>query len=225
MKKSCLLQLNYDFLSVAENVGSKDIVQKQPANTLQEKFGFVDEELRTPQHDAMMVWIDRQAEELIQEYFSVLPTWSNATISRVRAEADQIVRSHFQGRQWTGLGEPPPRKKPEIIKKIWESPIVTKNGFAVGFADMEIIVSVPKELRCCCEDSDLPKWDCGTNNIESVIFEAKTSIRSVGELIRQIRLYQEYRKGHYIVVSPDDKFADVLRGQGIQFTKYQGTDD
>ena len=150
--------------------------QKQRAKTLQEKFGFVDEELKTPEHDAMMVWIDQQAKSLIEEYFSISSGWSADTIDRVRAEADQAAKSHFHKLQWTGLGEPPPIKL-KILEKIWESPIVTKNGYAVGFADMEVI--------------------------------------------RKIRLYQEYRKGHYIVVSPDDKFADILRGQGIQFVKYE----
>src|ERR1017187_4468677 len=199
--------------------------QKQRAKTLQEKFGFVDEELKTPEHDAMMVWIDQQAEELIQEYFSISSGWSDDTIPRVRAEADQIARSRFHQLPWHGLGEPPP-KKFKILEKIWESPIVTKNGYAVGFADMEVLVIPPGRLSCSWneqrdpQESDLPRWACVANK-ESVIFEAKTSIRSVGELIMQIRLYQEYRKGHYIVVSSDDKFADVLRGQGIQFLKYQ----
>ena len=91
---------------------------------------------------------------------------------------------------------------------------------------MEVTVKVPGTLSCCYGDNnpkreaDLPRWHCEPR-IESVIFEAKTSIRSLGELIRQIRLYQEYRKGHYIVVSPDDRFAEVLRGQGIQFIKYE----
>jgi hypothetical protein len=199
--------------------------QKERAKTLQEKFGFVDEELKTPQHDAMMVWIDQQAESLIQEYFSISSGWPDDTIARVRAEADRVVKSHFHKLQWTGLGEPPPIKL-KILEKIWESPIVTKSGFAVGFADMEVIVIPPGKLSCTWNEqrdpqkSDLPSWTC-VENKESVIFEAKTSIRSVGELIRQIRLYQEYRKGHYIVVSPDDKFADVLRGQEIQFVKYE----
>lgn len=199
--------------------------QKQRAKTLQEKFGFVDEELKTPEHDAMMVWLDQQAEGLVKEYFSIPPLWPDETLARIRTEADNRAKSCFQGMQWTGLGEPPPREL-KILKKIWESPIVTQNGFAVGFADMEVIVSIPKELdwlhweRKEPEKSGLIEWHCKENK-ESVIFEAKTSIRSVGELIRQIRLYQEYRKGHYIVVSSDDRFAEVLRGQGIQFVKYE----
>src|SRR5882724_8733390 len=198
---------------------------KTRATTLQEKFGFVDEELKTPQHDAMLIWIDQQAEELVQEYFSIPATWSEDAIARVRSEADKIVRNRVRlTQQWAGLGEPPPRKL-VIKKKIWESPIVTEKGFAVGFADMEVLVQLQDSLSCeyavnFNQEDGLPEWCCKTS-AESVVFEAKTSIRSVGELIRQIRLYQEYRKGHYIVVSPDDRFADVLRGQGIQFVKYE----
>ena len=200
---------------------------KQRATTLQEKFGFVDEELKTPQHDAMMMWIDQHAEELIREYFSVPSTWSDESVARIRSEADQIARSKFSKLQWNGLGNPPARKI-KIGRKIWESPIVTSKGFAVGFADMEVPVELPKQLSSSypevygreVDEADLPKWWVEMRR-ESVIFEAKTSIRSVGELIRQIRLYQEYKKGHYIVVSHEDKFADVLREQGIQFVKLE----
>jgi hypothetical protein len=183
---------------------------KQRATTLQEKFGFVDEDLRTPQHDAMLVWIDQHAEELIQEFFSIPTSWSEETIDQVRKEAKR------------DLGEPPPRKL-VIESKIWEYPIVTKTGFAVGFADMAVMVRVPRNLTFCTFASGpqqgAVEWHVEMSD-ERVFFEAKTSIRSVGELIRQIRLYQEYLKGHYIVVSPDERFAEVLRGQRIHFLKY-----
>lgn len=66
----------------------------------------------------------------------------------------------------------------------------------------------------------------GTNYIEySLMFEVKTSIKSIGEVIRQIQLYKTYfqiytnRIYEFIIVSPDDRYIDILKSQGIGFLK------
>lgn len=53
-----------------------------------------------------------------------------------------------------------------------------------------------------------------------VFFEVKTKIQSLGELIRQIRFYEEYKKGKYFVVSPESQYASLLNEQGIGFVLY-----
>jgi hypothetical protein len=57
--------------------------------------------------------------------------------------------------------------------------------------------------------------------------EAKTKIGTLGALLRQIRFYQDGTidgsricKMPFIVVSEDDRFADVLNEQGVKFLKY-----
>ncbi len=65
----------------------------------------------------------------------------------------------------------------------------------------------------------LPSWTAQTDE-DLWLFEAKSTIRSCGELIRQIRLYQKYQKGQYVVVAPDAKFAPMLQAQGISFVEY-----
>jgi hypothetical protein len=53
---------------------------------------------------------------------------------------------------------------------------------------------------------------------ETIInFEIKSSIPSIGELIRQIRMYQTYQKGRYVVVSPDARWERMLDSQRIGF--------
>lgn len=103
-----------------------------------------------------------------------------------------------------------PRRTPDefvrILNKVWEKPISAKNGFLVGFVDMRVDVLFNPL------DDDYWNW-------EPFLFEVKPAIYSVGELIRQIRMYQQYQEGTYIVVSPDDRFASVLAGQGIEFLK------
>lgn len=53
----------------------------------------------------------------------------------------------------------------------------------------------------------------------NILFEIKPSIPSVGELIRQIQMYKTYESGHYVVVSPDDRWAEILKQQGINLAK------
>jgi len=54
----------------------------------------------------------------------------------------------------------------------------------------------------------------------SIGIEVKTEIPVVGELIRQIQFYRQYTAASWIVVSPDDKNAEILKEQGIRFLKY-----
>jgi hypothetical protein len=60
-----------------------------------------------------------------------------------------------------------------------------------------------------------------------VIIEAKSEIKSVGELLRQIRTYErgfirgiQLHQCHFIVVCPDDSNAEWVKEQGFHFLKY-----
>ena len=52
-----------------------------------------------------------------------------------------------------------------------------------------------------------------------VFFEVKTRIQSVGALLRQINFYKSYKPGKYVVVSPDDRYKDLLASQDVGFVK------
>lgn len=55
-----------------------------------------------------------------------------------------------------------------------------------------------------------------------IAVEVKTEIPVIGDLIRQVQFYRTYMSGPYwIVVSPDDRPAMILREQGIYFYKFQ----
>ena len=202
---------------------------KNRANTLQEKFGFLDEDMKNPQHDAIMLWLDKRAEELVREYFAMPSAWPVELVAKVRAEAHARAKEHvYATLNLPDLGEPPAREF-KIVSKTWEKTIVTAKNYTVGFADMEVVVRFSKSLNFW-ENERAPEggrpvidWFVEDRQ-EHVLFEAKTAIASVSEVIRQIRLYQQYQAGVYVVVSPDDRFADVLRGQGIQFVKYDEQD-
>lgn len=60
-------------------------------------------------------------------------------------------------------------------------------------------------------------------NQHSIGVEVKSKMPTLGELIRQIHFYSKYKSiSKWIVVSPDDRYASLLKDQGIYFYKYHG---
>lgn len=150
---------------------------------------------------------------------------------------------------WPGFG---------TIKNTWEYPINRGGGFLVGFADMLTEVTFYKPGLVGADQHYMPKGDylsIDTNRLvrrgpngfpeatqftptwqrqeqcRELFFEVKPSIRSLGEIIRQIRMYQssqgasglngrkETETPDWWVVSPDDRFESALKSQGIGFLK------
>ncbi len=111
---------------------------------------------------------------------------------------------------------PLPPRDFTVIKKEWEYVIKNKSKDPVGFIDMVVEINDPRNLSL-----NGWKWEWTMSQSSwAVCFEVKSVISSLGELIRQIRMYQSYFNTTYIVVSPDDRFAGTLKEQGIQFIKY-----
>lgn len=106
-----------------------------------------------------------------------------------------------------------------IKRKIWESAIFAPNKFMVGFMDMLAIYENP--ILYLDISGIVPKFDVFRYD-QYMAFEVKPEIPSLGELIRQIRMYQSYVDFPFCIVSPDDRFKDALASQGIKFLKYTG---
>jgi hypothetical protein len=198
---------------------------KSRATTLQQRFGFCDTDLKVPKHDEIMVWLDRYSEFIIRD----IMTAAVILKPNMRIVEDDVSRGLNRScfskakESYMGIGDPP---EGEIIgtENIWESPVMGQNGFMVGFIDMESNVKYWKPGVNWDEggygrEPVLPYWELYRKNL-SMFFEVKTSIPSIGELIRQIRMYQEYADGIFVVVSPDDKGMPIITSQGIWFVKY-----
>jgi hypothetical protein len=154
-----------------------------------------DRDLTNENHDAIVQWIDRDVRSLL---------W---TVCGDQIEAEARQRD--------------PNKRPleiglKIKTKTWEYAI-TKGGpyhgtekSVIGFVDLRV------EFEYSHRYADW--W----YRHYPISFEAKTYIKSCGELIRQIRLYQTYVHDHFVVVSPDLRFAEQLQSQGISFIAYPG---
>lgn len=157
--------------------------------------------------------------------------WMGNWIKRIdgRLRDTSCHKTQYSHRAATGIKEflasrgdvdLPPFPGVKINAKKWEMPIVDKT-YTIGFVDMAVSIDMPCLAWHKTEDvMQIPPdgighlWDTGR-----LYFEVKPSIPSVGEVVRQIRMYQTYTNGHWYIVSPDDRWKNVLADQGIGFVK------
>ena len=95
----------------------------------------------------------------------------------------------------------------------WEQPLIKGTGqykSIAGYVDMAATCSYYDT-----DDEGLFKSHC------TALIEVKSHIKSIGELLRQIRQYQTFapRDCKFFVASPDERFISVLKSQGVEFIK------
>lgn len=138
----------------------------------------------------------------------------------------QTIIDRFKA--WQGLGEPPEYSPLIVQHKRWESTVTTDSGksvYTVGFIDLEVETYTPI-LRTTVprgksdEDVYPPSWAIGRGSRYTICFEAKTVLPTLGELLRQINLYKQYKRGIYVVVSHDERYCEKLREQHVGYIKY-----
>lgn len=183
--------------------------------TLQQRFGFMDDDSKTPKHDEIMLWLD-------QNLLSVLHTihgndWKKETYEWAVNEFKAKSASYANAP--TEMPPLPPKPEIKILAKEWEKPII-ENGRPIGFLDMYVEHTISYEIRLSFNGLGTEcKWEVFT--MPNVIgFEVKSSISSIGEVIRQIRMYQSYIKIPFFIVCPDSRFETTLVEQKIGFIKY-----
>ena len=173
---------------------------------------------------------DKSASQPLDDDTTEKP-WLKEYRERAKAEGERYRNELALIGTYQGLGDAPP---PDVrTTPIWEEPVthVGATKYVVGFLDMVVLVE-KTELEVdgvylqppirCEEIRRLPTrrlaW-CETPE-KRFGFEAKVAIPSLGELIRQLRHYQQYCRYQLYVVSPDDRFAGQLVAQGFGFIKY-----
>ena len=120
--------------------------------------------------------------------------------------------------------------KAKVINKIWEFPVkqVAYSGYKnlIGFIDLMVLLEIPyPEFYGLKTNSNGNYFVENENNLSlkyfkrkvEVYIEVKTEIKSLGELIRQINTYKTYLPGYYYVLSPDNKYKNLLKEQNIGF--------
>ncbi len=81
-------------------------------------------------------------------------------------------------------------------------------GWVAGFIDLAIAVEVTR-LR-----SSAIRYQ------ETFYVEVKSGQIALGDLLRQINFYRVHGKdGYWVVVGPDDRYADLLESQDVAFVR------
>jgi hypothetical protein len=134
---------------------------------------------------------------------------------------------------WRGLGEPPAAKL-DIRCEI-EQPILRRRyetADIIGYADVVLSVRAPRlsagiapsnghgEPYLGVDTRRYAEWTVDWTDFRSFAFDAKTTIRSLGELIRQFKAYRTYSRLPFYAVSPDSRFANDISDEGFGFIKY-----
>lgn len=210
--------------------------QKKSPSTLAKRMGFQDPDLSTPEHDAIMLWLDTNIKQVVHGLYPDIPLeWTKtqldvaeqdmfSAVAQFRKEIEKMNAYYKEPAEkelseWSVTAAPVSMR---IRSKVWEHPIMSKQ-YTVAFIDM--LVSVETGSLAVTKgqwdsyNQRLPRWRDGGDM--SLAFEVKPTIPSVGELIRQIRHQGTYvcPGTKFVVVSPDDRFVDILKNQGIKFIK------
>ncbi len=214
-----------------------------------------DEDLSTPIHDAIMLWLDANLATTVPNVGSQTGWWrspghgwkqeavddaidgchrwwdgQNGESAAVAAKAvppcpsadwtPERARWSTDARRWVRdnlaslVGGVPPGPGHGVGERTWEFPVVRAGGFIVGYIDLAAEVTQP------CLRARQGKLVATQEPAGSVFFEVKSRIRSIGEVIRQIRAYETVLgAGRCAVVCPDDRFAETIRAQRIAFVK------
>lgn len=64
---------------------------KPKANTLQQKLGFFDEDLKSPDHDTILKWIDNNIETVIDSIYN-FKDWDNIIVKEISEKVNEIIK-------------------------------------------------------------------------------------------------------------------------------------
>lgn len=205
-----------------------------------QQLGFWDAEVSKPDHDAVCLWAYDNAETVLR---AVCPDrfdrpWLKSEVDPGRSDErgqkrEDLVREFAKAN---------PRPNPRVVKKTLEYVLRSYTGYQdrmekiVGYADLLLETELP-----CIHSKYRPadtrgaddvfdgfqlgwsrKFDWTRPYVEAprILVEAKSVLPTVGELMRQINLYRTAFRDKFVVVSPDDSFAEILTEQGVTFIKY-----
>jgi len=172
--------------------------------------------------------VERQQKARLDELVEQIET-------RAKAEANEKVEVYTQEFRSLHLIWP---QRPEFdhTDVQWEYAIMGSKQFIIGFIDLRTIIMYPVlRLEGVIEEGtaynpearwripDLAKLRIisgGYTEGDDLFVEVKSTLSSAGELLRQIKMYQQYVHGEWLVVCPDSRYKDILNSQDIHFWQY-----
>lgn len=196
---------------------NRENLRKKTSQTLAQRFGFSDPDLTSPKHDALLIWLDENIENILRKRIGEIER--KFYKREFKSSYPHIVdKEELDKFNLTGLDQSPLENTVFQFDKIWEQPVLNGN-YTVGFCDMKVDLSISRKNAKVYLSTQNHNIDEISQYYEEYIhwFEIKPEIRSLGELIRQLRMYQSYTEGTWYVVSPDIRFKSMIEGQGFYF--------
>lgn len=254
--------------------GDGDRKQSLPAS-----LAFGDRDLKTPQHDEILLWLDAKLPELVIELTGGPRTWDLDDLASQEAYALEMIArgcrllqaaTHQPDSTTASSGNReaaraacaeierlklPTRPRADhpnltVAESIWEFALMGQRGFVAGFVDLlartqdpVVLLSYPNieteayrgYVRCPSDSKDeyarslyvggfdkQPRWHVMNRTGPTFAFEIKSTIPSLGELIRQLRFYEAQLDAdtNLVVVSPDERWNTAIASQGFAFIAY-----
>ena len=191
-----------------------------------QQIGFWDAEVSNQNHDEICLWAYKNSEQIAHKINPEIfdRSWSEEDIFdkdltlQERKSLDKFLLEN-------------PRPKPKISQKQLEYVLFSYSGYQnankkiVGYADLFFEVSVPmifKKYNPAQNDEKSTDFEIDGNGQKSfrVLVEVKSKLPTLGELMRQIQLYKTTFSGAFVVICPNDEYADILKEHGIYFIKH-----
>lgn len=200
--------------------------------------GFWDEEVLQPDHDAICLWALRNAEQLLRMTKPELygGTWCDAELDELRRDLKEDAKHTYQYdldgtvSMLEEFARTTPKPFPAIETPRLEYVLRNDRGI-VGYGDLFVKFSLPTIHPIRAERKSYNDQPSGfqvlSTRYGALLVEAKSRITTIGELMRQINLYRtafddrEFPNRTIVVLSPDDRFANDLLGQGVKFVRFE----
>ncbi len=251
-------------------------MSKRKLEIQQRLFGFPDEDLKTPLHDEIVLWLKKNAIDIATSVVGWTKEWKPDLLESRAADLQKTIHEriallidaisldekklaglagktleywnrdlpqHLAAKKkeleylqsWSGLDEPSP---PQIeVTTQMECPIRRPryNEFdIIGYADIVYTVrtslikierfptldSYPHGPKLGVDAAYYTQWKTSWTDPTMIAFDAKSTIPSLGELIRQLQTYRAFCKMGFYVVSSDARFAADIADEGFGFVKY-----
>lgn len=197
-----------------------------------QQLGFWDTEVSKPDHDSICLWAYRNPETIFRAVNPELfdHPWMTDEIHFDRDHRDEAANALAKA-----FADANQRPNPRVYNKELEYVLKSYSGYGdrqekiVGYADLLLETELPgvfptykPSSRGYSQDefdNFTLKWSRG-RPAPRILVEVKSFMPTMGELMRQINLYRTAFTGRFVVVSPDDSYADILKEQGVTFVKY-----
>lgn len=193
-----------------------------------QQIGFWDSEVSNPDHDAICIWAYKNADAIFR---SVQPQkfdreWSDSDVKY--PNHDNCQGNIDSAKAFIAAN---PRPNPRIAKMSLEYVLKSYTGYRdsterlTGYADLVIetrapIIAPSYTARRGSDDIFSGFELQWSERAPSILVEVKSALPTLGELMRQIQLYRTVFNGDFVVICPDDSYAEILAEQGITFIGY-----